>query len=840
MITSLKNIASNFVPEWDLDTKYPDLGTAFAMVFAEMMEEIEIGLEDIMDYYYQKYTEYINLNTILCRNAMGYITFTLMKKVSEGQFIPKNTILYNQDQIAYQTDTNLYLNTADLMSVYYTFGKEDKIIKFSNDIFNEPWIFHHFNEDENIQEHCLYICYYDILDKISSDFCIIIDFDLKSGWSFLKDLKVIEWSYSSDEFIEFSSAKWIEKQLRLKIEENKLFKKKKLFDREGYFIKAKVVDIKKAELIQINQLYLSVNCEDKIKPRHIYHQNTELSLLEPFQPYGQILIPNDIFNIACDNVLLMENILITLEADVAFKVCKVNNIWENYLEKVAGGQIETPQIKITQVALEYWNDYNFVALQTQQSPSSIFEISEQQSMSFNTLKFETRTIQFICPSNLKRTFINGVESLWLRIRLIELSDINYGFGEYIYPVFDNMRFIVSQNRMENKDKSSNLPIKYDELVAVNNRSVQKFLNCNSIGKVFFSIGINKPSLFLGFNKDFIEYPCGMLWEPEIIKKEDMPEISFYMYTKSGWEKADILDGTNRFSNTGIIQLSFDRNTISHMFFNEMFFWVRIEFDTSKMELPLKLLGFWNNSSSITQIEGGELGNCDINNIVQFDSSLDKIQSVTNPFPMFGAKESESEKERMIRSTNTIRHRGWAVTKSDFEALAYESVGILLKCKCFVSLGYVTLIFVPQQYENTHKPSNEIAIQIKKFLLNKSHPMFEGENRLTVMEAIYLPITVKADIILSQNVTSIEGKKYLELVINKFLNPISGNFKGIGFEIGEFPDWDNLYYFIHNQSIVNKIVKLDMQIIKLKSDQLDFSLPIPGKIILNIMTTKEVL
>ena len=89
----IKNLASNFVPEWKFDTDNPDMGAALALIYANEMKENVNQFNGLMEHYRK---ELMNLSQVSPNRGRSSQTTVIMEPVmdlNEEKLIPKGTEL---------------------------------------------------------------------------------------------------------------------------------------------------------------------------------------------------------------------------------------------------------------------------------------------------------------------------------------------------------------------------------------------------------------------------------------------------------------------------------------------------------------------------------------------------------------------------------------------------------------------------------------------------------------------------------------------------------------------------------------------------------------------------
>ncbi|MFS0555390.1 putative baseplate assembly protein [Brevibacillus sp. 179-C9.3 HS] len=206
------------------------------------------------------------------------------------------------------------------------------------------------------------------------------------------------------------------------------------------------------------------------------------------------------------------------------------------------------------------------------------------------------------------------------------------------------------------------------------------------------------------------------------------------------------------------------------------------------ELPQTGLG----SVRVTyKVGGGKAGNLPAGKLNRLEQSIPFVQAVSNPVAAIGGSDRESLAEALQRGPQTIKHRSRAVTEEDFEWLVREAHPGIAKVKCLPNrnsllqreAGHVTVIVLPAAGSfGTH--FLELRRSVTNYLLTHAAATVASLERIHVVEPVYLEIAVTAELV----VGSLEEIVEVELAtldkLARFLDPISGNLHGGGWEIGQ--------------------------------------------------------
>ena len=117
--------------------------------------------------------------------------------------------------------------------------------------------------------------------------------------------------------------------------------------------------------------------------------------------------------------------------------------------------------------------------------------------------------------------------------------------------------------------------------------------------------------------------------------------------------------------------------------------------------------------------GGVDGNVEAGAIRELRSGVGFVESVSNPLASSGGAVTESLRSARDRSRQTVRHRDRAVSREDFEWLAYEASSEVARART-LSLespagrggrGFVGIVIVPHSIDPMPMPSRELTARV---------------------------------------------------------------------------------------------------------------------------------
>jgi hypothetical protein len=226
----------------------------------------------------------------------------------------------------------------------------------------------------------------------------------------------------------------------------------------------------------------------------------------------------------------------------------------------------------------------------------------------------------------------------------------------------------------------------------------------------------------------------------------------------------------------------------------------------------------NNIVANYQVGAGSAGNVPKGAVAQLNSPVPGIASVTNRLDADGGADLETVEIARERGPQTLRHRGRAVSRTDFEWLAREAAGTrLARVVCLSNTnraldfepGWVTLVIVPQGTERKPLPSVELIQQVAKSFSNRSFAGLSALNQVNVVGPSYLEVTVVAEVVLRDLRQASQVKRQITDVLDKFLHPLTGGPSGEGWKLGRNVFASEIASVIHKVSEVDYLKSLQL-------------------------------
>ncbi len=216
--------------------------------------------------------------------------------------------------------------------------------------------------------------------------------------------------------------------------------------------------------------------------------------------------------------------------------------------------------------------------------------------------------------------------------------------------------------------------------------------------------------------------------------------------------------------------------------------------------------------------GGKRGNLPKNSITELKTAVPFVEKVTNPLPSEGGLDTESIERATLRGPHSIKNRGRAITKGDYEWLVLENFPSIAKVRCLPASrhdgktvgGNVTIVVVPTSSEQRPIPSHTLLENISTYLQKVNSNIIHQTN-FFVISTIFVKISIKVDLHPKSIAVSHKAETIALSKLNKFLHPLFGGKEGNGWEFGELPCVSEIYELLEEIHEVDHVDNLTIQV-----------------------------
>ncbi|UKS25279.1 baseplate J/gp47 family protein [Paenibacillus sp. HWE-109] len=227
-----------------------------------------------------------------------------------------------------------------------------------------------------------------------------------------------------------------------------------------------------------------------------------------------------------------------------------------------------------------------------------------------------------------------------------------------------------------------------------------------------------------------------------------------------------------------------------------------------------------------QVTAGQIGNVAAREIIQMQDSIAFVGEVFNPEPASGGCQPEKLESALQRGPELLKHRDRAVSSKDYEWLAREAYPNIAKVTCIPNrnaymnkeIGAMTLVILPKEGQSGSSTFPELKKQVERYIIQRASSLVAFPERLQVIEPVYMEISVSA-IVAVEGMDAVVATEIQALdKLNRFLDPLTGNFDGKGWEIGQQIHPSVFYALLKSIRTISHVEKLYMTVYKLEDGE----------------------
>jgi hypothetical protein len=192
-----------------------------------------------------------------------------------------------------------------------------------------------------------------------------------------------------------------------------------------------------------------------------------------------------------------------------------------------------------------------------------------------------------------------------------------------------------------------------------------------------------------------------------------------------------------------------------------------------------------------RVGGGAVGNVAARAIKQLLGGIAGVQAVFNPAPAEGGADGETIEAFSSRGPQTVRHRGRAITPSDYETLAHEASPAVAVARAIPTRnssgrripGWITLLIIPSGEEARPWPSFGLREHVRRFIERHAPADVAAAGGIYITGPDYLPVDVTARLAPKDPAEAGAVEKRARFAIEEFLHPLRGGPERRGWELG---------------------------------------------------------
>ena len=784
-IDNIRRKAESYTAEWKFDPENPDMGTALAILFAEMMEGDKKLFEQMVENCRIHFYNRIGADPLPANQAKGFVTFSTVNGQVPGVLVKEGTRVIGKTKeehtVVFETGEEVYVSPARLENIFYVNGKTDYIsAPLSVPISMQ--------QTDNRQSHVFYIGH-SVLFWVKTEGELAINFHCLQGTLGKETERMlqnrIKWSYySSQGFIEFPAFRFEDGRVYL-YKEKKMpaFEQTVIGGKNSYFIRMEIQGMEPESKVTFPGISLTAQ-GNYIVPDGIYDGTLELDT-DSFLPFSEHPYPYAEIYVSCDEVFSKKGASLRMSFDLEFFCCPgelrsldVPIQWRNIMHQSEWKEPEPVDIMINTVIWEYYNGFGWTKIPGTKGYETIFQKKQDK---------QRVTVSFVCPKDICPYLAAARESYCIRLRISRMENLYAMDGVYAVPRIKNIMFHYIY---ENEGI-------YPEYACAGNQLTWQEMKCSSELVPFYNAFPGKGMLYLVFSAPLNERDIRLLFVLERGKQDRRIRYRYEYYGKMGWSVLRVEDETNHLTRTGIVTIYAEHIFRKQVFFENEGYWIRIVQEGAgdlQEEFPL-ITGIYLNSVPVqAKGESGKEGNLPADSICIMERNIGFINKVTNYESMSGGCDQENGKQAVKRYASFLRHQNRAVTARDFEDIVYSQIRNILQVKCFPGRdengdkipGHITLAVLSEAGMEQGIDFEYIKEDIVQCLLPyMDRQLYEG-GRLHIVEPERVEMQVYMRVTVEDSVRVCQLNEKLIQKINAFLDPVTGNFDRQGWKIGTMP------------------------------------------------------
>lgn len=586
IVRYIKNISTAYTPEWRFDDENPDVGTALALLYADMFSDTIKRFNMVADKNLCAFFNAIDARLYPAIPAKGYVCFGLAGDTREGVPVKAATQLYadseddETERVTFETVNDVYVTPAEIEHIFSVSGERDTIVHAydKNSFRASPEAFHLFSFAKgNLQEHRLYFCHNDVLN-IKGSAWIELDICPAHGDVLPEEFLSVfaeegnaVWEYWSESgYSRFDSIKIENDRLLLfKSEREPAFAH---FEQEGvesFWIRCSMADIKKCQSVSISSMKLA-SSSTGISPDLINAAGIDQGEYGCF-PFGEKFSVYDCVYFACDEVLCKKGAEIKLSFTMEFERIPIdieipdpNVNWKLIMKRSQFKEDKEYDITIEEVIWEYYNGQGWARIFSDRNYADTFGV-------VNGTLSQVKTISFTCPEDITKVLINSYDGYFIRARIIRVNNAYKIKGDYLSPRIEGVSFSYEYK---------NGPVHPQCIYSLNNLKKYPFTikeqkDAIACFSPFISVGNSNPALYLGFEIEPVNGPIKILFSMDGVLESKPPRLIWEYFSERGWKPLNIIDETDSFYRTGITTLMCNNDFERCEIYGRELYWIRL-------------------------------------------------------------------------------------------------------------------------------------------------------------------------------------------------------------------------------------------------------------------------
>ncbi|MCM1493432.1 MAG: baseplate J/gp47 family protein [Muribaculaceae bacterium] len=776
IVKELEALAASYTPEWNFDGENPDAGAALAMIFAEMFAGVRTRFLRLPEKHKRAFFDMCGLAPMPASPAYGYVVFGMPGDGAGGHNLPKGVKLSakrGEWVCGYETKEAVCVTAARLVSAYLVDPGRDYIGKKKVDAPFRPFA----AEEENLQEHSFYLCMGEEL-FVSAGATVSLTFDGQKGLALSALAQDAEYSVScmaKEGFVEFENRRQENGILRMECVSAPA--EGELFGARGYFLCFRCRKPWQGTPFTAEGIHVASRHGD-IAPDLIWNLEGEQENFLLF-PFGREPVPYGECYFASAEALGKAGARVTVSFVLDYEKIPFDNSvsvdrnWKPVMRRA--DFVPDPEYDITtaSVVWEYYNGFGWSRLPVEQG----------ENIFCGRGAGETVRMEFDCPSDAGLLEWQAAPTRYLRVRILRMNNLYKPKGTYLVPVMSHFRFCYDYG---GECVSPGL------VVSVNNCEERRYGRPGKNGgtlELFYGQDRREAALYLGFHRPLEGAPLRFLFLVE--EGSSAGRLQFFYSGEKDFAALDAVDGTEGFKKSGVVTANMSGHKKACVC-GESLYWLKL---TAPGEENAGINGIYlNAASAVAQASFfGRVGNCPPGAVNRLDGAYGCVRHVTNPLPFSGGEDEEPLSGTLWRGSAGLAHGGRAVTTWDYETLAKEASRAVERVKCNPCCngrgehvpGSVALVLLLKQYRSGSMYFAGVRSVVMEYFKARMGAGLAALERLYIVEPLFIELDWEVSAVAGAE-RLYEVRSAVMDVHRRFLDPVTGNYDGRGWEIGVLP------------------------------------------------------
>lgn len=575
IIEVMQKKTASYVPEWRFLPDTPDIGSALALVYGQML------FGTVKKFQYVPFKNQISFFNELDASLLpaipskGYLTFRMANDEVDGEEISAGLNVIapaqraDEQTVSFETLEDVFVTPARVSCMLQVSGRRDFIGTLDTENLSEQGAFLYACKTENLQRHRFYFCHDDAF-SIAGSGRITVEFYLHEESVSLENKHQMEFFYSTEDgYVPFRFVEQQGNRLIFVIGKNDPpFAIKSENGKESYWIMCEMKDKKLMDRFLFQQLLLT-SSNERTAPESIYADGTDIEK-EDFFPFGEQFSDYSEVYFLSDDVFHKRGAMVTMSFNLSFMKIPVVNEDEDgteydWIMKKSDFKPDVEcDITIEEVIWEYFNGYGWTSLFEKKQNSDIFSVK-------NGTMDQYKTMRFICPEDIQPILVNAKEGCYIRARVTKVNNLYSRMRTfYIAPVMDNVHF-----RYTYEDE----PVAPHRVLTENNREWQEYIpgrsGFDNELAPFTGIPEEEEALYLGFDIAPAGEPVKILFDFLEQLEQQKRNLIWEYWGARGFKELDLVDETENMSKTGIVTILESRGFAKKELYGFEKYWIRI-------------------------------------------------------------------------------------------------------------------------------------------------------------------------------------------------------------------------------------------------------------------------